>query len=168
MANITNINDSERLIEGLAKTAATIGSSVTIKGEIAGEEDIIIHGQVEGTVNLKKNIVVVAKSGKVHANIYGQVIHVEGEVLGDLLGSEQIVLHGSASVRGNITTPRITMESGARVKGAIDTDMKGEGAVLLKDAEVLRASKNEDTVIGEAITPKNGRASSSAAQSHSF
>ncbi len=104
---------------------ASIGPSVSINGEISGEEDILIEGSVEGLINLKKNVVTVAASGKVKAAIYGMVIHVEGEVTGDLFGTERIVVHKSGKVTGNITSPRISLEDGARLKGSISTEGTG-------------------------------------------
>ncbi|WKZ56715.1 MAG: polymer-forming cytoskeletal protein [Bdellovibrionota bacterium] len=105
---------------------ATIGPSVCVKGEISGDEDILIEGSVEGAINLKKNAVTVAKSGRVKANISGVVIHVEGEVVGDLHGVEKVVVHSSGKVVGNISAPRISLEEGGKVKGMIDTESAGE------------------------------------------
>jgi hypothetical protein len=50
-----------------ARSAAMIGPSITIKGEVSGEEDLHIQGKVEGTINLNGNQVSVGDSGKVHA-----------------------------------------------------------------------------------------------------
>lgn len=100
---------------------AIIGPSISVKGEISGAEDILIQGTVDGTLNLKQNIVTVGKSGRVSANVYGRIIHVEGEVTGDCFGTEQVVVHKSGTVKGNITAPRVSLEDGARLKGTIDT-----------------------------------------------
>ena len=102
---------------------AVIGPSISVKGEITGAEDLLVQGFVDGTVNLKQNVVTVGKSGRVNANVYGRVIHVEGEVTGDCYGTEQVIVHKSGTVRGNITAPRVTLEDGARLKGAIDTSV---------------------------------------------
>ncbi len=154
-------NEESRIIDGLSKTSASIGASVSIKGEITGAEDIIIHGQVEGTINLKKNVVMVAKTGVVQAHIYGQIIHVEGEVNGDLHGSEQIIIHKSGNVKGNVSAPRISIEDGARLKGSIDTDVKSDTAIVLKDAELIHVSKRDETVIAEGYGATNGSKRSS-------
>ena len=53
---------------------------------------------------------------------FGKTIHVEGEVVGNLNASKQIVIHRSGYVRGNITVPRLSLEDGARIKGSIDTE----------------------------------------------
>lgn len=101
---------------------ALIGKSIRVKGEICGVEDLVVEGEVEGQIDLKQNAVVVGKGGKVCANIQGKIIQVYGEVIGDLFGSEQIVIHESGSVRGNVSAPRVSLKDGARLKGAINTE----------------------------------------------
>jgi len=102
---------------------ATIGQSIFIKGEISGNEDLLIEGRAEGTINLGENQVTVSESGRVDAHINGRLIHVDGEVKGDLTGGEQVVIHRTGRVQGNITAPRVSLEDGARLKGMIDTDV---------------------------------------------
>lgn len=104
---------------------ASIGPSITVKGDISGEEDLLVQGQVEGTIDLKRNHVTVGKHGRVKADIHGRVIDVQGEVEGNLLGDEQVVVRQSGAVRGNITAPRVSLEDGANFKGTIDMEPKG-------------------------------------------
>ena len=103
-----------------AREAATIGPSINIKGDVTGDEDLMIQGRIEGTVTLKQHNVVVGPEGQVKASIHGRSVTVEGTVVGDLRGDEQVVLRTSASVEGNIQAPRVTLEDGASFKGGID------------------------------------------------
>lgn len=109
------------------KEKAVVGPSIKIKGELTGEEDLMIQGRVEGRIELKKNNVTVGKKGSVQADIYGKIISVEGEVEGDLFGEEKIIVRKSGMVRGNMTAPRVNLEDGARFKGAIDMESKEGG-----------------------------------------
>ena len=102
------------------KERATIGPSIIIKGEVAGEEDLTIQGRVEGTIDLKQNNITIVRNGCVKADMCGKVISIEGEVLGDVFGEEKIVVRGSGVVRGNMRTPRFSLEDGAKFKGSID------------------------------------------------
>jgi cytoskeletal protein CcmA (bactofilin family) len=102
--------------------AASIGPSISIKGELTGGEDLVIHGQVEGKVDLRQNNITVGKTGRVKADMYGRTICVEGDVEGNLYGGEQIVLRQSGGVRGNIIAPRVSLEDGSKFKGAIDME----------------------------------------------
>src|SRR4051812_9724359 len=62
---------------------ATIGPSIIIKGDLSGDEDLVIEGRVEGKVDLKQHNVTVGRSGRVKADIVGKVVTVEGEVDGN-------------------------------------------------------------------------------------
>lgn len=99
-----------------------IGPSIVIKGEVTGEEDLLIQGKVEGTIKLNGNQVLVGESGQVSADIYANVIKVDGKVTGDITGSEKVVISKSGNVRGNIVAPRVTLDDGAIFKGSIDMD----------------------------------------------
>ena len=101
-----------------------IGPTILIKGDLTGEEDLIIDGRVEGRVELRKHNITVGKNGRVKADLYGKVITVEGEVHGNLYGDEQLVLRQSSTVRGNILAPRVVLEDGANFKGSIDMSPK--------------------------------------------
>jgi cytoskeletal protein CcmA (bactofilin family) len=101
---------------------ATIGPSIFIKGEVTGDEDLVVQGRIEGTVNLAKHNVTVGPSGKVTADVRGKTVVVEGEVVGDVEAGEQIVLRRSAVVEGNIRAPRVALEDGAVFRGGIEMD----------------------------------------------
>ncbi len=102
------------------KAPAVIGPSISLKGELSGEEDLMIQGRVEGRIELKKNHVTIGRNGQLKGDIYGKVISIEGEVQGNLFGEEKIVIRESAVVRGNMRTPRFSLEDGAKFQGSID------------------------------------------------
>lgn len=99
---------------------ATIGPSISIKGDVTGSEDLLIQGQVDGSVSLGKHAVGVGSEGRVKADIVGRVITIEGRVEGDLTAEEQIILRGSAQVHGDIKAPRVVLEDGATFRGLVD------------------------------------------------
>ncbi len=103
---------------------AIIGPSITIKGDVTGEEDLLIQGRVEGKVDLAQHHVTVGANGRVRANVLGRSVTVEGEVEGDLHAEEQISIRKSGKVHGNLSAPRVTIEDGAMFKGSIDMDRK--------------------------------------------
>jgi cytoskeletal protein CcmA (bactofilin family) len=99
-----------------------IGSSIVIKGTVSGDEDLVIQGKVEGTIELGKNEVTVGESGNVAADINAKTVRIDGAVTGDVAGGEKVVISKSGNVRGNIVAPRVTLEDGAVFKGSIDMD----------------------------------------------
>lgn len=104
------------------RSIAMIGPSIHIKGTVTGGEDLLIQGKVEGTIDLGDHEVAVGQSGKVTADIKAKTVKIEGEVAGDVTGSEKVVIAKSGKVRGNIVAPRVTLEDGAIFKGSIDMD----------------------------------------------
>lgn len=99
-----------------------IGPSIHIKGTVTGGEDLLIQGKVEGTIDLGDHEVAIGQSGKVTADIKAKTVKIEGEVAGDVTGSEKVVIAKTGRVRGNIVAPRVTLEDGAIFKGSIDMD----------------------------------------------
>src|SRR5687767_15613040 len=82
-----------------SRDAAVIGPSIHIDGDVRGEEDLLIEGEVSGTVNLKNNSLTIGPNGKVHADVYAHSIYVDGVCEGDLFGSERVNVRKSATVQ---------------------------------------------------------------------
>jgi cytoskeletal protein CcmA (bactofilin family) len=130
------------LKSGEAKTEVPrtiIGPCVKVKGEISGKEDLTVHGQVEGIIDLRKSQVTISKTGNIKADVYGKTITIEGEVKGDLVGEEGIVLQPTGVVHGNMTAPRINIEDGAKFKGNVDMEsMNGEKQAKLTEVPLAK------------------------------
>ena len=105
---------------------ASIGASIRIKGEVSGDENLLIQGHVEGTIHLQGHNVTISKSGKVKANIQANQIIVEGELEGDMNGDEKVVIRETGNVHGNIIAPRVTLEDGAKFKGSIEMEPRAK------------------------------------------
>ena len=99
---------------------AIIGRSITIRGEVTGDEDLLIQGRVDGSVDLKQHSITIGRDGQVKADVIGHIVTVEGVVEGNLTAAEQVILRASARVHGDITAPRVVLEDGARFRGGVD------------------------------------------------
>lgn len=113
-----------------ARTTAVIGPSIQIEGTLRGQEDVFVEGEVTGTIQLQSNTLTIGTAGKIKADVYAHTVFVEGSMEGDLFGSEQVIIRKSAKVRGNITSPRVTLEDGAAFKGSIEMDPESVKSVL--------------------------------------
>ena len=107
-----------------SKEHAIIGPTISIKGDLTGDEDLLIEGRVEGKVQFPRHSVTIGKNGTIKADIYGRTITVEGTVEGNLYGDEQLIVRHSGTVRGNIVAPRVALEDGSNFKGNIDMSPK--------------------------------------------
>ena len=127
------ITQSPRAAEPLRSEAprgvdvATIGKSVVVKGELSGSEDLFVDGEVEGSISLRGQSLTVGPNGRVRANIEARNVIVHGQVDGNLRASDRVDLRKSASLTGDISTARISIEDGAYFKGTIDIQ-KAESA----------------------------------------
>ncbi|MGB8771793.1 MAG: polymer-forming cytoskeletal protein [Candidatus Korobacteraceae bacterium] len=99
---------------------ATIGKSVVVKGELSGSEDLVVDGVVEGSIALRGQSLTVGPNGRVRANIEARNVILHGRVDGDIHATERVELRKTASLSGDISTARISIEDGAFFKGTID------------------------------------------------
>lgn len=100
--------------------SATIGKGVRVNGQIFSREDLVIDGEVEGTVEAQDHRVTVGPNGKVKAGVKAREIVVLGGINGDVEATEKIDIRKDAKLVGNIKTARIVIEDGAYFKGSID------------------------------------------------
>ena len=99
-----------------------IGANISIKGEIHGDEDLVVEGKIEGTIDLQNHALHLGPKCHVSAEIRAKTVTVEGQVDGDIYSSERLEIRKSGRVTGNIVTPRLALEDGARLKGSVDMD----------------------------------------------
>src|SRR5690606_35465204 len=52
-----------------SRNIAVIGPSIRIDGDLRGEEDLLIEGEVKGTVQLKEHRLLIGPQGRVKANV---------------------------------------------------------------------------------------------------
>ena len=110
---------------------AAIGPSISIVGDITGDEDLTILGRVQGKIDLPQHTVTVGESGHIDADIHAKVVSVAGEVHGNLVAGEQILIRKTATMLGNLTAPRVGLEDGCRFRGSVDMEAqpaKGQAA----------------------------------------
>ena len=117
--------------------SATIGKSVVIKGQIYSREDLVIDGEVEGSVEAIEHRVVVGPNGKVNAGVKAREIMVQGSIKGDVEAGDKIDIRREAKLVGNIKTQRIVIEDGAYFKGSVDIQ-RGEPAKAPAPAAAAR------------------------------
>src|SRR5215470_1792567 len=99
---------------------AQIGKSVVIKGEISGNEDIYVDGQVEGSIQLLGNSLTVGPNGRVHASVAARNVTVGGSLEGNIQATERTEMRKTAVVNGDVQTRRIAIEEGAFFKGKLE------------------------------------------------
>jgi cytoskeletal protein CcmA (bactofilin family) len=103
-----------------SRGAASIGKSVTIKGQIFSREDLVVDGEIEGAIELNEHRLTVGPNGRVRAGIKAREIVVLGTIDGNVEALDKIDIRKDAKLVGDIKTARIIIEDGAYFKGSID------------------------------------------------
>src|SRR4029079_3696492 len=97
-----------------------IGKSVVIKGQLQGSEDLTIEGGVEGTIELKDNVLTIGPNGTITAEVFAKTVIILGTVHGNVTASEKVEIRDGASVDGDVASPRVAIAEGAQFHGRID------------------------------------------------
>ena len=96
-----------------------IGKTIRIRGDIAGDEDVLIDGHLEGKIELTKALTI-GRNADVKAEVQAASVAVSGRFQGHISASTRVEIDGSANVVADIATPRVSIADGAYFKGSVD------------------------------------------------
>ncbi len=104
------------------RSPSYLSSGLRIKGEVTGNEDLHIDGNVEGSISVGGFRLTVGKGARVNGESVARELVIYGDVKGDLRGRDLVEVKKEGSVQGDILTARIMIEDGAFLKGNIEID----------------------------------------------
>jgi cytoskeletal protein CcmA (bactofilin family) len=125
-----------------AEGSTVIGKSVVIRGDISGNEDLYIDGDIEGTVTLTESRLTIGPNARVRADITVRDVIVFGQLSGNVHATGRVDLRQSGSVSGDIFAGRLSIEESAVLKGRVELKASVEGK---------QASEANSTATSEAI-----------------
>lgn len=97
-----------------------LGKTIHFNGTIAGADDVIIDGAVEGTIQLGAHQVVVGPHGNLTADVQARELVVHGKLKGNAQARDRIEVSRTGSVLGDLAMARISIEDGAFIQGRVD------------------------------------------------
>src|SRR2546422_10254150 len=106
-----------------SSSPCVIGPKIKIVGELSGDEDVLVEGQIEGEIRITRDLRV-GTGGVVKAKVSAQSIIVSGEIVGDCEASGRVELQSTGKLTGNIRAPKIVIAEGAMFRG--NSDMSGK------------------------------------------
>jgi cytoskeletal protein CcmA (bactofilin family) len=110
-------------VTGGVLMSTVIGKAIEIKGEVYGDEDLIIEGRIEGTISLKKNHLILERSAVISADVEVDSITIKGRIDGNTNASNKVEITAEARVIGDIKSPRVVMAEGAKLRGAVQMEV---------------------------------------------
>ena len=111
--------------EVVQPSGGVVTSTLVIKGEIRGREDLYIDGEVQGSIHLDDGRVTIGPHGKISADVDAREIIIRGIVKGSLRGRDRVEVGRTGDIRGDIQTLRIAIEEGAQIHSKVEI-MRGE------------------------------------------
>lgn len=96
-------------------------SGLSIKGELSAGEDVTFEGAFEGSIDLASHHFVAAKGARVNASVRAKAVTVDGHLEGHI-AADVVDIGPTATVSASIVSPRLVVEEGALVNGAVNTE----------------------------------------------
>lgn len=103
-----------------------LGRSVVLKGELSGNEDLLVEGQFEGTINVKDHTLTVGPQGQVKSEIHARQVVIHGSVNGKVSARDKIEIRKTGNVVGDMVSAGVAIEDGAYFKGSIEILREGK------------------------------------------
>ena len=117
-------------------SAAVIGKSVQIRGEVKGSEDLMVDGHVEGTITLIESRLTIGPNAHVSANVSAKDVILLGQLSGNVTATGRVELRNGCDLVGDISSGRLSIEENAVFRGKVEPLQGGVAAVpSVKTAE---------------------------------
>src|SRR5271167_257421 len=95
-----------------ARTRVAVGRSVNVSGKLIFHEPVRIEGRFRGEVR-SLELVVVGEDGMIEGKVFAPRLLIMGELRGDVVGCDRVVLGPRARFFGNIETRNLAVSEGA-------------------------------------------------------
>ncbi|MBN2739134.1 MAG: polymer-forming cytoskeletal protein [Spirochaetales bacterium] len=121
-----------------------LADDIDFEGIISFEKDLMIKGKVNGEIKASGNLFVDRKA-EVKAKIEANVVTSKGRVVGDIYANKKVALYSTAVIQGNVSTPELEIESGAKINGHCKMRHDEPDSVIQpkQDKAVLDTSEKE-------------------------
>lgn len=93
-----------------------VGPSVKVEGDFVSQGNIVIEGQVSGSIKTDKNLRV-EQGAKIAANVSADSALIAGEVKGNIKALNTLELTPSARVEGDVDVKTLIIAAGATLNG---------------------------------------------------
>jgi len=106
------------------RTVVWVGKSVMFKGDLSSAEDMALDGHFEGRINVGDHSLTIGPDADIRADIVCKIVSIRGRVKGQITASDQIHLHETASIEGNLSSPGLVIADGAQLVGRVEETPK--------------------------------------------
>jgi len=102
-----------------------LGTSMSIKGELSGSEDLTLFGQMEGSIRLPEHTLTIGPDADIRAEISAKALVIMGTVTGNVIAAEKVDIRSTGSLVGDLVSPRLAIADGGSIRGKVQTPTSG-------------------------------------------
>ena len=117
-----------------AESGSRIGADIRIKGAVGGNSDVYVDGEIEGSLTLPENALIIGPAGRVRAQVKARTLIVWGYLEGKVQATEKIEIRQSGTLLGDLVTAQIVIEDGAAFHGSVEISKPGTSEKTLPPA----------------------------------
>jgi cytoskeletal protein CcmA (bactofilin family) len=103
-------------LQGVNHQTTVLNEDASFEGKLDFEGNVLVNGKFKGEIYSTGELTI-GQTGVVEGKIEIGVIHIFGEVRGNILAKEKIEINSPAIVRGDIVAPSLIIKEGAVFEG---------------------------------------------------
>ena len=108
---------------GAPRGAGVIGKNIRIKGVVRGKEDLVVEGEVDGSITLPEHHLTLERPSRTTAEVRARNATIRGRHRGNAEAVDKIEITSEAVMIGDLRAPRLVIREGARFRGTIEMDV---------------------------------------------
>lgn len=143
------------------KGTGLIGKNIRIKGVVRGKEDLVVEGEVDGSITLPEHHLTLEKPSRTTAEVKARNATIRGRHRGNAEAIDKIEITAEAVMIGDLRAPRLVIREGARFRGTIDMDVPLPPGLEAGEKKLHERADGEAEAQGQGRKRKN-RSSTSA------
>lgn len=133
-------NETTNMAGSKNASETIIAHGVRVEGDFTSDGDVIIEGEVNGSVKTSQNLRI-GSASKIKADVFAENAVVAGEVHGNLSIGQKLELAESANIQGDIDVDVLIIAPGAKINGRVS--MGGDRKKTSVKKEVVEEAVNE-------------------------
>jgi cytoskeletal protein CcmA (bactofilin family) len=110
---------------------------VRLVGDLSAQEDLLIEGDVTGTIDMPGHAITISEEARVDARIFARDVTILGAVVGRIAATEIIDVREGATVSGELAAPAVALAEGAQMHGRVETK-RVDAAVYVARYRMMR------------------------------
>jgi cytoskeletal protein CcmA (bactofilin family) len=137
------------------KGAGVIGKNIRIKGVVRGKEDLVVEGEVDGSITLPEHHIVLERPSRTTAEVKARNATIRGRHRGNAEAIDKIEITSEAVMIGDLKAPRLVIREGAKFRGAVDMDVPLPPGLEVGERKTQERSEVEGESQGPGRKRKN-------------